>query len=153
MPKICSVEGCEYPSFGKDKQTKLPYCKSHQYKRTDKKPYQYKKKATGERKMFDSIWSKRHHRSFLSGANLHWVAGTDFYPNVFAHLLAKGKYPKFRLEEKNIVLLTPQEHELLDKGTEAQRQAYAKDNNCSWDEIYALRESYIVEYKSLYLDT
>lgn len=146
MPKICSVEGCSYPSFGKDKITKEPYCKAHQYKRTDKKPYQYKRKPTGEKKMFDDIWSKRPHRSFLSGKNIAWVEGTDFYVNVFAHVLAKGKHPKVRLEEENIVLLTPQEHELLDKGTEAERKAYAEINNCDWQCVYDLREELKLKY-------
>lgn len=31
----CSVKGCVFPSFAKDKITRLPYCSSHQYLRTD----------------------------------------------------------------------------------------------------------------------
>lgn len=33
--KSCSVPDCIFPSFGKDKNTGLPYCSSHQYLRTD----------------------------------------------------------------------------------------------------------------------
>jgi hypothetical protein len=153
MAKQCSVDGCGNPSFGKDKKTGEPYCKFHQYKRTDKKPYKYKRKPTGERKVFDSIWGKRPHRSFLSGADINWVEGTDFYVNVFAHVLAKGKYPKFRLLEENILLLTVEEHRLLDTGTEEERQAYAEKYNCDWNAVYEYREVLIAEYKSLYLET
>lgn len=33
--KLCDVGGCNNPSFGKDKNTGKPYCKSHQYLRSD----------------------------------------------------------------------------------------------------------------------
>lgn len=33
--KNCSVNKCPFPSFGRDKKTGLPYCKNHQYLRTD----------------------------------------------------------------------------------------------------------------------
>jgi uncharacterized Zn finger protein (UPF0148 family) len=36
--KSCSVSGCIFPSWGKDKLTRLPYCINHQYKRTDIDP-------------------------------------------------------------------------------------------------------------------
>lgn len=35
--KRCSVESCQNNSFGKDKLALKPYCKRHQYLRTDKK--------------------------------------------------------------------------------------------------------------------
>lgn len=33
--KNCSVHNCSLPSFGKDKKTGIPYCRNHQYLRTD----------------------------------------------------------------------------------------------------------------------
>lgn len=33
--RICTIENCNQPVFGTDKKTKMGFCKSHQYKRTD----------------------------------------------------------------------------------------------------------------------
>lgn len=139
----CKEDGCEYPVFAK----KL--CKYHQNLRTDKKPTQKKRstikakiKPSGERTIFDLIWNTRDRISFVSGKSLQQYEGTDFYPNLFAHVLSKAqnRYPKFKLYDRNIVLLTPDEHYLLDFGTEEQREKYAEEHNCSWQPLYDLRD-------------
>lgn len=41
--KSCCVKDCIFPSWGKDKKTGLPYCRTHQYLRTDtdkRSPYE-----------------------------------------------------------------------------------------------------------------
>lgn len=147
----CSQDGCTYPVFAK----KL--CKSHQHLRTDKKATQPKTKkttkkpqykASSERTLFDSIWSTRNRVSFVSGKNLEKYNALGLYLNMFAHVLSKAqnKYPKFKLYDRNIVLLTPDEHYLLDFGTEDQREKYARENNCSWQELYNLRDYLKEEY-------
>ena len=52
-----------------------------------------------------SIWETRTKVSYLSGRDL---SRTPDYLilNCFAHVLPKGKYPKFRLYSKNIIFLT-----------------------------------------------
>lgn len=132
----------------------------HQWKRTDKTAPRVRKrsqitkrpKVSGERAMFDSIWDSRDRVSYLSGRGLERYGGTELYLNMFAHVLSKSqsKYPKFKLLEKNIILLTPREHHLLDHGTEAQREAYTNDSGCSWDRIWALRAELEKEYIELY---
>lgn len=59
--------------------------------------------------LFARVWENRPHRSELSGVPLlpkghpqwHWQ---------FLHVLPKGSYPKWKLEEKNIMLALPDEH-------------------------------------------
>jgi len=106
------------------------------------------KKKTGELALFMSIWDTRAKVSYLSGRDL---SRTPDYLilNCFAHVLAKGKYPKFRLSSENIVLLDPDEHYLLDFGTEDQRQKYAEENNCSWEQLYKLRDRLKSKYDRL----
>jgi hypothetical protein len=106
------------------------------------------RKKTGERALFESLWETRAKVSFLSGKDLSRTP--DFLMlNIFAHVLPKGKYPKYRLNTKNIIFLDPDEHYLLDFGTEDQRQKYAEENNCDWDCIYNLAEKLKKEYGRL----
>lgn len=115
----------------------------------DKKVYRMpKSKPTGERILFQTIWNTRERVSFLTGQKLDTVPIFLFY-NMFAHVLPKGLYPKFRLNENNIILLTPREHHLLDFGTEDQRSSYAEKHNCSWDKVYKLRDKLKLRYNEV----
>ena len=108
--------------------------------------------VTKEVEMYDKIWEEREPVSFLSGRSLGVSKGSNFWFNIFAHVLAKGKakYPKFKLYSKNLILLTPEEHNLLDFCSKADREAYAKRNNCDWKIVYDLMEELKKEYKELY---
>ncbi len=138
MAKNCKADNCGYIVFGKG------YCKSHQYLRLDYNPYVYKKEPTGELEIFKDIWNKRPHVSFLSNKKLN-----EFSVSLFAHVLPKGqnKFPKWKLKPNNIILLTAEEHDLLDKGTKAQREKYAQQNNCDWNKIYKLYNQLENDYK------
>lgn len=104
--------------------------------------------AESEVSLFMDVWSNRarpdpitgelKHYSDLSNIEIKINMGDDLWYNCFAHILSKaqGKYPFFKLYEKNIALLTPEEHTLYDHGTESQRYFYAKTNNCSWKKIH-----------------
>jgi DNA-directed RNA polymerase subunit RPC12/RpoP len=108
------------------------------------------KEPTGEKVMFEMIWNEREHKSFLTEQSLEGYFGHESWFALFAHVLSKAqnKYPKFKLYKKNIVLLTPFEHHLLDHGTEKQREDYAKEYNCDWNKIYKLKEELKNEYKA-----
>lgn len=141
MPKICKKENCSYNVFSNG------YCKAHQYLRPDYKPYVYKRKPTGELGLFEELWKKRKHISFLSGKDL-----PIFDVALFAHVLekAQNKFPKWKLNPENIILLTKFEHHLFDNGTKAQREKYALEEGCSWEPIYSLynklKEAYEKEF-------
>ena len=142
MPKTCKAMGCNYTVFSHD------FCKGHQSYRTDKdykKPTRKKKGATGEFSMFQEIALEREPISFLS--NKHVGALTV---NCMSHVLAKGKYPKFRLNKNNIIILTPREHRMFDFGTIAEREKYAKEVGCDWNIIHKLEEELKEEYKLKY---
>lgn len=146
MSKLCKHCG-KYPVWGGG------MCRYHQNFRTDKKPKTLKttRKKTGEMEMFNAIWEERtqpdgSHVSEISGKNLDGYYNTMFYPNLFMHVLPKGKYPHARLSKENIVLGTPQEHWCVDIGTAAQRQQYEQENNCSFDIFYKKQQTLKQEY-------
>lgn len=154
--KPCTVDNCNNPRFAKG------YCKNHQYLRTDKKkpkpikskPLVNKKSSnSGQMALFQVIWNTRERVSFISGKPLAKYEGTNLFPNLFAHVLSKAqnKYHKFKLYDKNIVLLTPEEHTLLDHGSEDQRQKYKANNpSADWEKLYNLRDQLKNEYISIY---
>jgi len=154
--KPCTVDNCSNPRFAKG------YCKIHQYLRTDKKKpkplkskpiIKKKDKNTGQMALFSVIWNTRDRVSFISGKPLNRYEGTNFFPNLFAHVLSKAqnKYHKFKLYDKNIVLLTPEEHTLFDHGTEEQREKYKLQNpSTDWEKLYNLKEQLKKEYISNY---
>lgn len=55
---------------------------------------------------FMELWSKRPHKSEVSGTPL----GKEAMSTFFHHILSKKKYPQAQYDEENIVLLTLEEH-------------------------------------------
>ena len=96
--------------------------------------------------MFLDIWDKREHISELSGRKLDEFYGRPQWHSIFAHILNKGQYPKFRLNQENIIMLHPSEHFLLDQGTQEQREKYAAEWLCDWSIVYDKKEQLKQEY-------
>lgn len=144
--KTCDVQGCTDPVFGTDKNTKKRFCKKHQWMRTDtiksikhKSVKQRNEKSSrnkidfdiqqwgfdNETDMFEWIWQNRPHISEISKKDLNKVLN---YFAMFAHILPKGKYPLFRYNPENIILVRPLEHVLIDQGSASARANYVKEN-------------------------
>lgn len=60
---------------------------------------------------FLQIWKKRPHKSEISGENL----GSEPLTIFFHHILPKEKYPQAWLDEDNIILLTWEEHDNVER--------------------------------------
>lgn len=75
------------------------------------------KKPTDKRNFSDQvafflqIWSKRPHKSEISGQSL----GREPLSIFFHHILPKEKYPEACLDEENIILLTLEEHDNVER--------------------------------------
>ena len=99
--------------------------------------------------LFRQIWLFHNKRSYLSGIELRDWANTPQFPSLFAHILPKGqnKFPHFALYARNVVMLTPLEHKLLDDGTEEERISYSKEHKyANWTKISDRREKLEDEY-------
>ncbi len=79
------------------------------------KPWQKKRREpTGEIALLDRLMEERGPFSEISGVPLA-PKGTPRYHYALSHILSKGEYPELRLEDFNIVLMTPEEHEAWHK--------------------------------------
>jgi hypothetical protein len=91
--------------------------------------------------LFRWVWENRPHRSEISGDPLGYEMNAWF----FAHVLPKGSYRLSKLDHKNIVLMTPEEHTLYDHQTDKAR----KDVRYDWLFLYRehlTRQYYDVHY-------
>lgn len=123
MPNLC--KNCNrYPVFGGGM---CLYC---QYMRTDKKPTkirprkkqkeQYGFKSQPE--VFENVWNKYEdergfHYCWLTGVQIDRFWGNSRESWMFAHVLPKGRFPKWKLNPDNIRLLHPDVHTLVDNYT------------------------------------
>jgi len=101
-----------------------------------------KRKPTGEMDVFKQIWNDRPHESEISRRGLEVFAGrlSMLFPNMFAHVLSKKSHLSMRNEPDNIMLIHPEEHSLIDQGTEQQRKEYEQKYDCSFDVFYNKKE-------------
>jgi len=92
--------------------------------------------------LFKYIWDNNDHISFLSGLPINISEGCDLWFSIFSHVLSKAqnRYPLYKLYEKNVIMILPIEHNLLDQGTIAQRTRYAEKTGCSWNKITVLAD-------------
>jgi hypothetical protein len=66
-----------------------------------KSTFTKKRKATGEKEVFRRIWDAADGNAKCLTCGVHISEGRAIN---FSHLLPKGKYPEYRLDERNIVL-------------------------------------------------
>ena len=92
-PNLC--KHCSLQSKGKSGDKNKPNDKN------TGKYIKYKRKTTGERELFLSIWLKRVHICENCGKYL----GDEPLTFYFSHIKGKGAYPELRLVEDNIELL------------------------------------------------
>ena len=153
--KICNYENCGNNVFGGG------YCKFHQYLRKDKKDKPIKKtpikrnyKPTGEDALFSTIIGTRRNYSFLSGLNIVDIDGVINNNNCH-HVLYKKDYPDLRLYDRNIILITREEHTLIHFGTIEKRKEYDKriielyGKIVHWEKLDELKNELINEYKKI----
>ncbi|MBT7928817.1 hypothetical protein HN682_02705 [Candidatus Peregrinibacteria bacterium] len=100
--------------------------------------------------MFLSLWENAKKAgkvySQISGIDITWTYGTDLWVNCFAHILNKEMWRRYKLNPNNILIVSPDEHSLLDQGTVKQRKDYETKNNCSFDLFYTKKDKLQQEY-------
>lgn len=105
-----------------------------------------------EKDLFLSIYRNSNKRSEISGKDLRKYENSPYFFNCFAHIIPKRgstrlarltpeqKEILLRLNPENIMLVTPEEHYLIDFGTEEQRKKYEEENNCSFDKFFQRKD-------------
>ncbi len=104
--------------------------------------YKYVRKATGEKEVFEKIWNERPHESFINGQRIY-----VFNVRNFGHVLpkAQNKYPKFKLYDKCIQLLTFEQHDAWDNGIREELRLLPE-----WNKMFELEAELLLEYKILH---
>lgn len=103
-------------------------------------PLSYKREPTGELAMFQEMWDNmKEHKSFINGEEIK-----VFNVRNFAHVLpkAKNRYPKFKLYQDNVKLLTYEQHDMWDNGLREDLRKLPE-----WDKMFKLEAELIEEYK------
>lgn len=88
-----------------------PQPKTYSPKKEKKGLRQKAKAPTGELDLFHRIYEKR---KGICAITKEWI---PFHVESFAHVLSKGAYPSFRLEEYNILLVQREIHRLYDNSS------------------------------------
>lgn len=117
----------------------LPNPKAYSAPKIPKGLKKGKREPSGELAMFKEIFLERNGVCEITGLSI------DFHPISFAHILPKSHYERFRLNKKNIIMVIPEIHLLLDGGTKEQLlKKYPKAAK-----IYDLREELKQQYNLL----
>jgi hypothetical protein len=75
-----------------------------------------RKQGTTEMDIFKEIWTERPHISELSGLPLPYKPNNvSQWVRQFLHVLNKGRFQSLRLDKRNIMLGTPDEHDHQDR--------------------------------------
>jgi hypothetical protein len=168
--KICSYNSCVSPVFGTDKNTRIGYCKNHQFLRTDKTPksgrkdFRFAKRPHtkpsllalfpihSQQALFSFLWQEKKKSEGrvicnYTGENLdiHSICSTSLWFCCFAHILPKKNYPYFILNPDNIRVVSPEFHRIVDQGSSIDRAKHPDWKFDIWDqEVIKMKEKYKV---------
>ena len=98
------------------------------------RPISKKRNSTGELILFKEIYEERGPYSQISGEYV------EFNVWCFSHILPKGNYSRFRLDKRNIIIKTPQEHHAWH--TETHKLKLLPE----WKWVFELYEQLKIEY-------
>lgn len=108
--------------------------------------------------LFKYCWETKAHQCFVTGQKLdRWIDG-PLALSMFAHVLRKSAYPQWRLEPKNIVLLSPRYldysvHTIFDNGVYDEVKKFEKLSGKSFKGLFelerCLRVQYSCEFKTM----
>lgn len=160
--KTCSVDNCINPVFAK------MLCRSHQWKRTDRKPKKIAVRTQGsylkdfgfgfdnQTDLFEWLWENAKNEKGevfckYTGIKLNHLYGTNVWIQCFAHVLPKGKYIYWKLNPDNVEVVHPLFHRLVDQGTIKQKKSQPTWNFILWDkEVEELKLQYL-QFKKKHL--
>lgn len=94
--------------------------------------------------MFLRLLAERGPYSEISGQKLITDTKHKFFVNQFSHTLGKGNYPDYKLDERNLVLMTAKEHELWTDHKESLRGL------ASWQQVFEMEAILIREATAKY---
>lgn len=96
-----------------------------------------KRKNTGEKEVFEEIRNERPHYCTICNKYI-----TEAQARCFAHLLAKGMYPKYRLNKNNIALVcNPECHKDIDSIVIGNNKKVVQSSLDIWLDFYSIMQT------------
>ena len=132
---------------------------SHQWRRKDKKRKPIAKRVMKDRvktpdfgfdtqpQLFKHVYfaANKPVKCFISDRDItDCMSGPiDHWKKFFAHILPKGKYTYWKYNPRNIIMLHPEAHTIVDQGTQEARDKHPDWNWKGWDiEVEFAKEEY-----------
>lgn len=142
---IVKKETCRYPGC-----PIIPINNGLCWKHQNEEPVKKENKPDSQIKLFKSIWQSKPHECFVTKKNLDKYYNTKLWLNLFAHILRKSTYGKWKLKEFNIVLLSPEVHSIYDNPTYDSIKQWEKETGFSMEPLFLLEsklhDDYINEF-------
>ena len=139
--EICNYPGCSITAVSSN------LCWKHQGEKLAKKE---NNKFNSQVELFKYIWEKAPHVCFITKNNLDKYYKTELWFDLFAHVLRKSAYSKWRLEEFNIVLLSPEIHLMYDNAIYDKIKQWEKETGFFMKPLFLLEsrlhDKYINEF-------
>lgn len=123
----CSNCGLNNVNIANSKLMLCPRCNSQRLF-LEKKQKQINEGVQTYTDLYKEIWAEREHVCYFTGTKLTYEIGSSLWRSCFAHIFAKGKFPKLSHLKINIVLVSPNVHHELDNGTRDSLRAKIGDN-------------------------
>lgn len=121
----------------------------------ERKPKENLYKFKSQIELFKYCWEARKHQCFVTGQDLDGFKNGPLYLSMFAHVLRKSAYGKWRLNPNNIVLLSPHfkdysVHRIFDDGTYEEVRKFERKTKCSFRKLFELERFFHSEYNRIY---
>jgi len=102
--------------------------------------------------LFNHLWDSYPHYCWYTGKSLvKFRDNKDMRYRCCAHIIPKGKFPLFKLNEENVRLVHPDFHRIVDQGTQEERDDHPLWRFGFWDqEVERMKKEYEA-FKKKYL--
>ena len=105
--------------------------------------------ATGEKKIFEQVYERQNGVSYITDNFIPFELAKHWN---FMHILSKNKFPEFRLNPVNIILVEFEIHRIWDFGTYQQMAKKIREGFNFW-KIIDLYDKLYKEYKEKHSTT
>lgn len=148
---VCEANGCSLFAIPGEKYCR--YCKTRSRTKPDYLPSDNPYNLNSQIELFKSCWSNREHKCFVTGQILDRFEETTFFLSIFAHVLRKSAFLKWRLNPENIVLLSPNYkgfsiHKLFDDGVFSEIKKFESETGKSFENLFLMELRLFREYES-----
>lgn len=149
--KQCDTNGCSL--FAIPGENYCRPCKSRRRTKPDYLPEENPYNIKSQVDLFNYCWKTRKHKCFVTGQKLDKFYNGPLFYSIFAHVLRKSAYTKWRLDPDNIVFLSPNfrhysVHRLFDDGVLSEILKFEMYTARSFKPLFLLEQEQLKKYET-----